>query len=136
MPSFALLLGRVFLSAIFIISAYTKIVDLPGTEAYMASKGMPATGFFLLGSILLELGGGLFVLFGYKTRWGALALILFLIPTTLIFHTDFSDRIQTIMFLKNLAILGGLIFVSEHGPGKLSADAHQVKTHKVAIPSS
>ena len=76
-----------------------------------------------LRSVRLELGGGLSVLLGYKTRWGALALVIFLIPTTLIFHTKFSDPVQVIMFMKNLAILGGVLMIASFGPGPLSLDA-------------
>ena len=94
-----------------------------GTQQYMAAHGMPFAGLFLIGAIILEIGGGLSVLLGYKARWGAIALVVFLIPTTLIFHTKFSEHLQVIMFMKNLAILGGLLMVSYFGPGPISFDA-------------
>jgi len=89
---------------------------------YMAAMGMPFTGFFLLGAILMEVGGGLSVLVGYKTKWGAWALFLFLIPTTLIFHRNVGDQMQMIMFLKNLAIMGGLLQLALYGAGACSLD--------------
>jgi len=72
--------------------------------------------------VVFEVAGGLSILFGFKARWGALALFMFLIPATLIFHTDFSDPNQIGIFLKNLAIMGGLLMVASSGPGSLSMD--------------
>ncbi|MBN2714422.1 MAG: DoxX family protein, partial [Deltaproteobacteria bacterium] len=82
----AALLGRLGLSAIFLMSALGKIADFEGTQAYMASAGMPLTALFLVGAILLQTTGGLSLLLGYQVRWGVLALLIFLVPTTLIFH--------------------------------------------------
>jgi putative oxidoreductase len=124
---FVPLLGRILLALIFLISGLGKIFDWQGTAGYMASKGMPLIPFFLLGAIVLELVGGLAVLLGFKARIGALLLIVFLIPATLIFHnfwtlTGMERQIQMIMFLKNLAIMGGLLLVVGLGPGPLSLD--------------
>lgn len=115
------------MALIFLISGLGKIFDWQGTAGYMASKGMPLIPFFLLGAIVLELAGGLAVLLGFKARIGALLLIVFLIPATLIFHnfwtlTGMERQIQMIMFLKNLAIMGGLLLVVGLGPGPLSLD--------------
>jgi len=124
---FAPLLGRILLALIFLVSGLGKIFDWQGTAGYMASKGMPLIPFFLLGAILLELAGGLAVLLGFKARIGAVLLIVFLIPATLIFHnfwtlTGMERQIQMVMFLKNLAIMGGLLLVVGLGPGPLSLD--------------
>jgi putative oxidoreductase len=89
----------------------------------MDQYGMPLTFLFFIGAVCVELLGGLSILTGLKARWGALALFLFLISTTLIFHREFSDQIQVIMFMKNLAIMGGLLLLVSHGPGKISMDA-------------
>ena len=83
-------IGRILIALIFILSASGKIADFGGTQAYMAQYGMPATGLLLVGAIALELFGGLSVLLGFRARWGAIALFVFLIPATLIFHTDFA----------------------------------------------
>ncbi len=80
------------------------------------------TGLFIVAAIAIELAGGLSVLLGYKTRWGAIALTLFLIPATLIFHTNFADQMQTIHVMKNLAILGGLLMIIQYGAGRISFD--------------
>ena len=130
MKDFIPLAARVLISQIFLMSVLNKIMDPAGTQQYMAAYGMPFTGFFLLGAIALELGGGLSLLLGYKTRWGAIALVIFLIPTTLIFHTKFSDRVQAIMFMKNLAILGGVLMTGYFGPGPLSLDARTASPEK------
>lgn len=122
------LVGRILLSLIFILSGIGKITNLSATSGYMASKGMPAVHFFLVMAILFELGGGLSVLTGFKARLGALALIVFVIPATLIFHnfwaySGMEQQNQMIHFLKNVAILGGLAMVTAFGPGTLSLDA-------------
>ncbi len=116
------LISRILISIIFLMAGFGKIMDPQGTMGYMAAMGMPFTGFFLLGAILMEVGGGLSVLAGYKTKWGAWALFLFLIPTTLIFHQNVGDKMQMIMFLKNLAIMGGLLQLALHGAGACSLD--------------
>ena len=116
------LISRILISIIFLMAGFGKIMDPQGTMGYMTAMGMPFTGFFLLGAILMEVGGGLSVLAGYKTKWGAWALVLFLIPTTLIFHHNVGDKMQMIMFLKNLAIMGGLLQLALHGAGACSLD--------------
>ncbi len=122
MKDISTVLARVFLSLIFLASAFNKISNFEGTQEYMVSKGMPATKFLLIGAILLLVFGGLSVLLGYKAKKGALLLIIFLIPATLIFHRDFSQQIEMIMFMKNLAILGGLLMIFANGAGKYSVD--------------
>ncbi|MCS7020653.1 MAG: DoxX family protein [Gemmataceae bacterium] len=121
------LLGRIGLSAIFLISGAGKIFSWEQTAGYMSSKGMPLVPLFLVGAIVLELVGGLSVLVGYKARLGAGLLIVFLIPATVIFHNFWAfegqeQQMQMIMFLKNLAILGGLLLVVGFGAGAYSLD--------------
>lgn len=119
------LISRVLISALFLMSGVNKILHPVATQEYMASYGMPLTGLFMLAAIVVELGGGLSVLLGYKARWGATALAIFLVPATLIFHTNFGDQIQTIMFMKNLAILGGLLMIIQYGSGRIALDRGQ-----------
>lgn len=116
-------IGRVLLATIFLLSGLHKIADPAGTQQYMSAMGMPATGVFLVGAIVFELAGALSLILGYWTRVGATLLIVFMIPATAIFHTNFADQIQFIMFLKNLAMTGGLLYVLAYGPGPLSLDA-------------
>ena len=109
------------------MSGLSEIGGWEQTAQYMASKGMPMTSLFLLGAILLEVGGGLSVLLGFRTKIGAIALILFLIPATFIFHNFWSfdgmeQQTQMIMFMKNLSIMGGLFLVLVLGAGPLSFD--------------
>ena len=122
MKGLAPLIGRILIAQIFLASGFGKIMDFAGTQQYMASYGMPLTALLLFGAIVFELGGGLSLLLGYKARWGAIALIVFLIPTTLIFHTEFAERMQQIQFMKNSAIIGGLLVLAQFGAGPLSLD--------------
>ncbi|MEP0754030.1 DoxX family protein [Trichocoleus sp. Lan] len=124
MEKYIPLIARAFLAAIFLKSGFDKITGFSGTQQFMASKDIPEalTGLLLVAAIILELAGGLSVLLGYKARWGAIALIIFMIPATLIFHTDFADRMQVIAFMKNLAIIGGLLMVYYIGSGPVSLD--------------
>jgi len=122
-----LFLGRLCLSAIFILAGINKFMDPSGTAAYMAAKGMSMIPFFLYSAAVIEIAGGLSLLIGFKARWGALLLILFLIPTTLIFSSFWNEpaetyNLQMIEFLKNLGIIGGLLYVLATGAGKWSFD--------------
>ncbi len=110
------IVGRVFLSLIFVLSALGKLADLGGTAGYMTNAGMPAVWFFLPMAILLELGGGITVATGYGARLGAIALLVFLVPATCIFHSFWAlhgpeRQMQMIHFMKNLSIMGGLLLV-------------------------
>lgn len=128
------LIGRILLSLIFVLSGFDKITGWPDTQAYMASKGIPLVPVLLGVAIVLELGGGLLVALGYRARWGALALIVFVVPTTLIFHNFWAlagpeQQLQMIMFLKNLSMLGGLLLVVAYGPGRFSLDECRCLPH-------
>ncbi|MGH8546863.1 MAG: DoxX family protein [Gammaproteobacteria bacterium] len=122
-----LLVGRVLLALIFIGSGFSKITGFAGTAATMAAKGMPMVEVLLIIAILIELGGGLLLALGYKAQWAALAIFLFLIPATLIFHAFWAVdpeqvKMQLIQFQKNLAIMGGMLYVVFNGPGRMSLD--------------
>jgi len=125
------LIARILLALIFIKSGIGKIMDPAGTQQYMTAYSMPLTGLFLVGAIIFEIFGSLSVLLGYKARLGAIALIIFLVPATLIFHTKLSDPLQMVMFMKNLAMLGGLLMVAYFGPGPISFD-EKVKPPEMA----
>ena len=125
MQKYTLLVGRILLSAIFVMSGIKKITGFAGTQQYMAAYGMPLASLFLIGAIFLELGGGLSLLLGCRARLGAIALLIFLVPTTLIFHTKFSDQVQVIMFMKNLAMMGGLLLMTSSGAGSISLDGRR-----------
>ena len=116
---FLALAGRLFLALIFLASAFGKITNFDATLKYMEAHGMPMTPLFCAGAIALEALGGVTLILGYLTRWGAAALIGFLVAATWIFHTAPDQRIA---LLKNLAIIGGLLQVMAYGPGALSLD--------------
>jgi len=125
--AFGYLAGRVLLALIFIVSGAGKITAFSGTAAYMASHGIPMPEFALVLTILIELGGGLLLAIGYKARWAALVIFLFIIPTTLIFHAFWAVepqqvQINLIQFQKNLSIMGGMLYVVLAGPGPWSID--------------
>jgi putative oxidoreductase len=121
------LLGRILITAIFLRSAFSKITGFSAVAAGMANKGLPFAEVLLAGAIVFEIVGSLMVLLGWQARWGALLLILFTIPVTLLYH-DFWNmegaqyRSQLSHFMKNLSILGALVFVTGVGPGPLSLE--------------
>lgn len=114
------LIGRILLSVIFIIAGAKKIFGFAGTAGYMASKGLPMTEVLLVMTIIIELGGGLMILLGWQARWAATAIFLFLIPVTLIFHPAWADPGEFNAFFKNLAIMGGMMYIMVYGSGPLS----------------
>ena len=116
-------LARLLVSAIFLSSGYGKITGFAGTSKYMASHNIPAPDLFLLGAIVFEVAGALMLLFGYRARLGAVLLVVFLIPVTLIFHVPgIPEASQMIATLKNLAILGALTKFIADGAGSFSID--------------
>jgi putative oxidoreductase len=124
---YAPLVGRILMALIFLQSALGKIIGFAATAAGMAAKGMPMTEALLVGAIALELAGAILLVLGWHTRWAALALIIFLVPATLYFHNYWSYpekevRNQRNHFMKNVTILGALVFVIGMGAGPLSID--------------
>lgn len=115
------LAGRVLIAAIFVMSGAGKIAGYAATQGYMAAMGVP--GALLPLVILTELGGGLLVVLGLFTRCAAFALAGFSVLSALLFHGNVADQTQQIMFLKNLAMAGGFLFLVGRGAGQLSLDA-------------
>lgn len=122
MNNFYPLIGRVLISVIFLISGINKIFNFGGTQQFMEMKGMPLTSILLIAAIIIEVFGAIAIILGYKAKWAALILIIFMIPTTLIFHLNLGDQMQQIQFLKNLAMIGGLIYVALFGSGPFSME--------------
>jgi putative oxidoreductase len=122
LKSLGSLVGRILLVLIFLKSGIGKIENFEGTVQYMVKYGMSYPHYFLIGAIFLELVGSISVILGYLTRFGALLLIILLIPATLIFHTDFADPVQVLMFWKNVSMLGGCFFLLGMGAGRFSLD--------------
>ena len=114
------LIGRFFISALFLISAYNKIFSIDGTISWMGGFGVP--GFLLYPTIALEIILPLFVIIGYQARVSAGLLAIFCIATAFIFHYDFVDQMQTIAFLKNFGLAGGFLFIVANGTKDWSID--------------
>lgn len=119
--------GRVLLSAIFLLSGTMKFMNWEMNAQYMESQGMIYIPFLLASAALIEIIAGLALFLGWWARFAALGLVLFMIPTTLIFHDFWShvgqeQQTQMIHFLKNLAIMGGLFQVMGFGAGPVSLD--------------
>ena len=123
LKAFPMLIGRILLVFIFLKSGIGKIEDFGGTAQYMASQGMPYANFFLVGAIFFELVGSVTVILGYFTRFGALLLVIFLIPTTLIFHNIFADPKMMVHFMKNVSMFGGCLILLASGAGRFSLDS-------------
>ena len=123
------LIGRLLLSNLFIVSGFKKITGFAGTAGYMAAK-MPSLDLgvikiLLVITIAVELGGGLMVLLGWQARWAATALLVWMIPVTYIFHAYWGlppdqMQMQFINFQKNMAIMGGMLYIIAQGPGRYS----------------
>ncbi|MCU5771814.1 DoxX family protein [Erwiniaceae bacterium BAC15a-03b] len=115
-----LLIARILMPILFITAGWGKITGYAGTQQYMEAMGVP--GFFLPLTILLEFGGGLAILFGFLTRTTALFTAGFTILTALIFHNNFAEGVNQMMFMKNLSIAGGFLALGISGPGAFSID--------------
>lgn len=122
LQNFSTLSGRLLISAIFIMAGIDKLGSYEGTQGYMQSMGVP--DILLPAVILLEIGAGAALLLGWKVRIFAFLLAGFTLLSALIFHLDFNNQMQMIMFMKNLAITGGLLFVLSFGAGEWSLDRH------------
>jgi putative oxidoreductase len=114
------LIGRVMMALIFILAGLGKIQDPAGTTGYMQSAGLP--GILLWPTIALELLGGLALAVGFKTRYVAFALAIFSVVAAAVFHRNFADQMQMIMFLKNIAMAGGLLLLAVGSDTAFSID--------------
>jgi putative oxidoreductase len=124
---FGPVVGRVLIALIFLLSGIGKITGYAGTAGYMASKNLPMVDVLLVLSIVIEIGGAAMIVLGWKARLGALALFLWMVPVTLIFHNFWGvpaeqQQLQQIMFLKNLGLMGGMLFLMAFGSGKFSVE--------------
>lgn len=116
------LLGRILLSAIFVMSGLEKLGAKEATLQYIQAAGAPVPELAYYLALLAELGLGTLLLIGLLTRWAALGLALFCIAAALQFHLKPDDKMQMINFWKNIAMAGGLLFAALHGPGAISVD--------------
>ncbi len=116
------LVGRILLAAIFLLSGIKKIRTFEATAASMGEQGIFIPQVLLVGAIICLMLGSLALILGLKARWGAILLIIFMIPTTLIYHPPNGNEDDLIQFMKNLSIVGALLLVVSFGPGPVSFD--------------
>ena len=114
------LIGRIFISAVFLISGYNKIFNYSGTVEWMEGYGIP--GILLAPAIVIEIILPILIIIGYKTQISAILLAIFCIVTAIIFHLDFANQMQVIALLKNFGLAGGFIFIAINGPKDWALD--------------
>jgi len=117
--------GRILIAAIFVLSGLSKLTAPAATIGYIQSAGLPAPSIAYGVALLVELGGGILLILGYRTRLVAAALTVFAFATALGFHHDLADQNQFIHFFKNVSMAGGLLQVVAFGGGRLSLDARR-----------
>ncbi len=127
LDTFGTLIGRFLIAFIFLFAGYGKVTGFEGTVGYIASKSLPLPQIAALGAIIIELGGGLMLVFGWRARIAAAALFIFTVLTALFFHNFWAvpaDQMQNqlIHFMKNISMTGGLLYVMVHGSGPISLD--------------
>jgi putative oxidoreductase len=120
-------IGRLLLAALFLPAGISKIGGFAGTAGYIASKGLPLPEVGAAIAVVVEIVGGLALILGFGTRLAALALALFTLVATFIFHNYWgfpADQafVQQLMFYKNIAVVGGLLVLAAHGAGAWSLD--------------
>jgi len=122
------LIGRILISQVFLLAGINKLAQFSMMSGYMTAKHVPAPAFSLAAAALLEVLGGLAVLIGFQTRIAAWVLFFYMIPVTLLFHNFWAfqgmERVDNqIHFMKNLAIMGGLLLLASFGAGGCSLDS-------------
>jgi putative oxidoreductase len=124
------IIGRVLLALMFVYAGFGKLTNIEGTAGYIASGGLPMASVLAVVVGLLELLGGLAIAVGFQARWAALALGLFTLAASLLFHKFWAvpaDQafVQQLMFMKNMSVAGGLFIVAALGAGPMSVDARR-----------
>jgi len=124
-------LARVLLALMFVLAGLSKFAGLEGTAGYIASKGLPLPALLAFATATLELLGGLALVVGFKARYAAAALALFTLLASFVFHNFWAmpaDQafVNQLMFMKNLAVAGGLLLVVSFGAGPASIDSRRL----------
>lgn len=124
---FGPLLGRILIALLFIPAGVSKITGFGGTVGYIASKGLPLPQVAAAGTIVVEIAVAAALLVGFKARYAALILAVFTVAASVIFHNfwampEAQKMMQQLMFTKNFAVVGGLLFIAAFGAGPLSVD--------------
>ncbi|MEQ1742762.1 MAG: DoxX family protein [Candidatus Nitrotoga sp.] len=123
--SFGPLAARILIALIFVMSGFGKITGFEGTVGYIASKGLPMSELLAISAITVELGGGIMLIVGWNARWAAAAIFVFTAMAALFFHNFWAvppdeAQNQMINFMKNISMMGGLLYVVVHGSGPFS----------------
>jgi putative oxidoreductase len=121
------LVGRILLGLIFVLSGFQKLMGFSGVAAAIAGKGLPMPEVLAVLTVVIELGAGLLLVVGWKARWAAFLLFLFIIPVSLVYHNFWTMEgaqaaMNKIQFMKNVSIMGGMLLVAAFGPGRYSVD--------------
>ncbi|HEY8681877.1 MAG TPA: DoxX family protein [Rhodanobacter sp.] len=131
-PSLVPAAARVLLASLFLISGFGKLVAPAATKAYIVSAGLPLPDLAYLIAVAVEVGLGLALLVGFRTRVVAALMAAFTVATAFAFHAHFADQNQMIHFLKNVAISGGLLQVAAYGAGGFALDALRLRRTQTA----
>ena len=125
----ATLLGRILICLLFVLGGWGKLLAPAATQAMLASHNLPLVQAGWLLAVIVELGGGLAILFGLFARPVAFVCAIWCVATALIAHTNFADRMQEINFFKNMGIAGGFLYIAAFGAGAWSLDAWRLRRH-------
>jgi putative oxidoreductase len=130
---FPILIARILLALMFVLAGFGKLTGLEGTAGYIASKGLPLPMVLAAATGVLELVAGIMLIVGWQARWAALALALFTLLASVLFHNYWAmpaeqQMMQQLMFMKNLAVSGGLLAIFGFGAGALSLDARRAQS--------
>lgn len=130
------LLGRILIGAPFVMSGLSKLAAYPATVGYISAVGLPAPSLAFFVAVLVEAGGGLLLMLGYRAQLVALVMALFSLATAVFFHHKFADQNQMIHFLKNMMMAGGLLQITYFGAGAFRLDARARRIGSRASPAS
>lgn len=124
------LVGRLLMAALFLPAGVSKLTGFAGTVGYIASKGAPLPEVAAIIAIVIEIGGALALILGFKVRWAAIVLAVFTLAATVMFHNYWAmpaaqQMVQQLMFMKNIAVIGGLLTLAAWGAGAWSMDARK-----------
>ena len=131
----AALVGRIFIAVLFLLSGLGKVAAPAATQGYISAMGLPAPVLAYFGSTAVELIGGVLLIVGFRVRAVAVGMAVFTLLTAVFFHRDFADQNQMIHFLKNIAIVGGLLQVAAFGAGAFSLDRRFDRTAALSARS-
>ena len=123
----ATLLGRILMSLLFILGGWGKLIGPAATQAMLVKQGLPMVEAAWVLAVIVELGGGLAILFGLFIRPVAFVCAIWCVATALIAHTNFAERIQEVQFFKNMGMTGGFLYIATFGAGAWSLDAWRMR---------